>query len=219
MVERLFDMSNDTNPSNVISIMDIDFINSTKEELLEKHLIPRLKREEKCYLVTANPEIVMRTNEDPAYKAMVHTADFVVPDGAGIVMASKYLKQPIIERVPGYDLMVSLLDYADEQGLSCYFLGAKKQVNQKLIVEVKKKYPNLNIAGHHHGYFSTGDHAIVDDVVAAEPDMVFVALGSPRQDAWITTYIDKFTKGLFMGVGGSFDVLAGEVKRDRKSVV
>lgn len=198
---------------NQVSIMDIDFINMTKQDFLNYHLYPCLNRQQKCFIVTANPEIVMQTKEDNAYKIMVQSANYVVPDGAGIVMASKYMKQPIKERIPGFDLMLDLLEFCEIQGLSCYFLGAKDYVNEKVVLEVERKYPELTIAGHHHGFFQLDDPKIADQVRGVNPDVIFVALGSPRQETWITNHMDTFSNGLFMGVGGSFDVLANEVKR------
>lgn len=196
-----------------VTIMDIKFINVSKKAFLEKHLYPRLLRGEKSYIVTANPEIVMRTREDSHYKHMVQQADYIAPDGAGVVLASKYLKEPVAERIAGFDLMLDLLTFAEKNELTCYFLGAKKNVNDKLIVELKKLYPKLIIAGKQHGYFSMEDQKVVNEVKTTNPDLVFVALGSPRQEQWITNNMHIFSKGLFMGVGGSFDVLAGEVKR------
>lgn len=206
-------LSTEINTRNEVSIMDIKFINATKADLLKNELLPRLRDGKKSFLVTANPEIVMKTREDAAYKEMVQQADYVVPDGAGIIIASKHVGNPIIERIPGFELMLDLLAFAETEGLSCYLLGAKESINEKAVVEIAKRYPALNIAGHHHGYFQVEDESIVDEVVAAQPDLVFVALGSPRQEAWITTHNQRFSKGLFMGVGGSFDVLSGEVKR------
>lgn len=214
MAERLFDMSNMVNH---VSIMDIEFINVTKKELLEQHLFPRLNRKQKTFVVTANPEIVMRARENPTFKQIVKQADYVVPDGAGVVIASKRMEQPLKERIPGYDLMIDLLAFCEKQELSCYFLGAKDYVLEKAIMEVEKKFPNLRIAGKHHGFFPIDDPAISKKVIAAKPDVVFLALGSPKQEMWITSQIDQFSKGLFMGVGGSFDVLAGEVKRAPES--
>lgn len=193
--------------------MGIDFVNTTKKDLLHYYLYPMLNKSQKCFIVTANPEIVMKTREDASYKNMVEQADFVVPDGAGIVLASKYQKAPIKERIPGYELMIDLLDFANKQELSCFFLGAKDYVNQKLVLEVEKKYPNIKIAGSHHGFFYDGDGTVSKKVIEAKPDLVFVALGAPRQEKWITENMVHFQKGLFMGVGGSFDVLAGEAKR------
>lgn len=196
-----------------VSIMGIPFINTKRKDLLEKHLIPRLKDQKKSFVVTANPEIVMRTKENKAFKKVVLRADYIVPDGAGIIIASKMMKEPIMERIPGFELMLDLLDYADSHRLSCYFLGAKDHVNEKAVLRAKRDYPNLKVAGHHHGFFSISDVSIAEQVKTTNPDLVFVALGSPKQEKWINTYYDQFSKGLFMGVGGSFDVLSGEVKR------
>lgn len=198
---------------NLMSIMDIDFINMSKEAFLGEYLYPTVKNRQKCFIVTANPEIVMKTRENTKYKSIVQSADYVLPDGAGVVMASKYMKQPIEERIAGFDLMQDLLAFANQEGLSCFFLGGKEDVNEKAVHKIKKRYPNLKIAGSHHGYFAMEDELVVKMVKDSKPDMVFVALGAPRQEEWIVQYKDEFSKGLFMGVGGSFDVIAGEVKR------
>ena len=196
-----------------VTIMDINFINTTKEKLINLHLLPRMLRGDKCFVVTANPEIVMKTRDDSKYKKVVQAANYVIPDGAGILIAGQYMKTPIRERIPGFDLMLDILRLAEKEGLSCYFLGGTQSVNEQVVVEVQKRHPTLKIAGNHHGYFTITDPGIARKMVEAKPDIVFVALGFPTQEKWIARYMDKFSKGLFMGVGGSFDVLAGEVKR------
>ncbi len=201
------------NSNRTVSIMDIEFLNVTQQDFLNNHLFPRLNKREKTFVVTANPEIVMRTKEDATYKQIVQSADYVVPDGAGILLAAKYMKQPLQERITGIELVLALLTFAEEQGLSCYFLGAKASTNEKMVSEMRKQFPQLKIAGHHHGFFDLDDPEIAAEVVRSEADIVLVALGLPRQELWIDRYKDQFAKGLFMGVGGSFDVLAGEVKR------
>ncbi|SFE11324.1 N-acetylglucosaminyldiphosphoundecaprenol N-acetyl-beta-D-mannosaminyltransferase [Lentibacillus persicus] len=199
--------------NDTITIMDIDFVNTTQKELLQNHIAPRLEAEKKSFIVTANPEIVMQTREDPRYKKSVQSADYVTPDGVGVLMAAKYLKLPLKERIAGYDLMLDLLQYANEHKLSCYFLGAKEEVNEKAVAEVKKQFPAIHIAGRHHGYFDIDDETITSEIERSKADLVFVALGLPRQELWISRHIDKFSKGLFMGVGGSLDGLAGTFKR------
>lgn len=198
---------------NNVSIMDINFYNTTKQDLLKNDLYPRIARGEKCFLVTANPEIVMYARDEAEYKAIVQSADFVIPDGIGIIKASNWIKQPLKERIPGFELMLDLLSYADEHQLSCYFLGAQEEINEKAVKEVRKTYPGIKIAGRHHGYFEIEDRAVAEDVKETTPDLVFVALGMPRQEQWIAEYMPEFDKGVFMGVGGSFDTLTGEVKR------
>lgn len=196
-----------------VSIMDIDFINITKKDLLNNYLYRHLDKKEKCYIVTANPEIVMKTKEDYTYKQTVQKADYVVPDGIGILIAAKYLKNPLSERISGYDLMIDLLEYAHIKGLHVYFLGAEESVNKKAVEKAKQKYSNLKIAGSHHGFFDIDDQEVVEEVRKSNADIVFVALGFPKQEEWIVRHIDYFSKGIFIGVGGSFDVLAEKVKR------
>lgn len=196
-----------------VHIMNLDFINTTQENFLNNVLQKHLQNEKKCFIVTGNPEIAMRVREDKNYRMAVQSADYVIPDGAGILIAAKYMKRPLQERVAGYDVMRDLLEYANEQGLSCYFLGATEEVNQKAVTEVEQAYPHLHIAGRHHGFFDLDDSTIVEGINASGADIVLVALGLPRQELWIAKHMDAFDKGVFMGVGGSIDVLAGEVKR------
>ncbi|MEN2767368.1 WecB/TagA/CpsF family glycosyltransferase [Ornithinibacillus xuwenensis] len=204
------------NSKNVVTIMDIGFVNKTKEEFLRDCVKPRLENEEKCFIVTANPEIVMKAREDQAYKEVIQEADYVIPDGIGIVKAAGWMKQPLKERIAGFDLVVDLLQYANERGLSCYFLGAQAHVNEKAVAAVRKEYPNVTIAGNHHGFFDLDDLSIVEAVKESNADIVLVALGLPRQELWINQHYHHFHKGVFIGVGGTLDGLAGDVPRAPK---
>jgi len=196
--------------SKVVNIMGIPFDNLTKQDLIDKLSDPEMT---KGFIVTANPEIVMATRNNDDYKKSVLSADYVIADGIGVIIASKWLKQPLQERIPGFELMMSMIDYASSARKSCYFLGASEEVNLKAVEQLKIQYPQLIVAGHHHGFFDLKDEAIVKQVREANPDFIFVALGMPRQEQWIAKNIESFSKGVFMGVGGSFDVAAGEVKR------
>lgn len=196
--------------------MDIPFVNSTNQEFIEELVIPRVEQGKKTFIVTANPEIVMETRVNALYKDVLQAADFVVPDGIGILVAAKLQRQALTERIAGVDVMNELLTYANEHGLQCYFLGGKDQVNRAARVAIEKKFPNLVVAGGHHGYFEIGDHVdrqIVEEVRAAKVDFVFTALGFPKQEMWISRYLDEFEKGVFIGVGGSIDIYAGNVNR------
>lgn len=199
-----------------VEIMGISFVNKMKQDFLKEDIFPRLQQKKKIFVVTANPEIVMKTKEDVEFKRIVQEADYTVPDGIGIIMAAKWLKTPLKERVPGYDLSLDLLEYANKNHLKCYFLGADEEVNQKAVKKVEKDYPNIKLAGRHHGFFELGDCDFAKSVAATKPDIVFVAAGCPKQEKWIASYQDLFDHGLFMGVGGTFDVLAGAVKRAPK---
>jgi len=194
-------------------IMGIDFVNTTMSQFLSDSIEPRLDQEKQTFVVTANPEIVMQTRKDPAYKKAIQSSDYVVPDGIGIIKAASWLKEPLEERIAGFDLTIELLQIANNQGFSCYFLGAAEEVNAAAVLRIREDYPNITIAGRKHGFFDFSEEEVARDIAKKKPDIIFVALGLPRQELWINQYKSYFDKGLFMGVGGSFDVLAGKVNR------
>ncbi|MCC5896190.1 MAG: WecB/TagA/CpsF family glycosyltransferase [Alkalibacterium sp.] len=197
---------------NKIMILGIPFDNMTRKEFLKK-LYTRMENNEKTFLVTANPEIVMYAIENPSYNHLLLEADYIAPDGIGIVRASKKLETPIKERVPGFELMLGLLEIANINRKRVYFIGAQDEILDLTIKNVKEKWPDLVIAGHHHGYFDHEDPDMIEMVRKTEPDIVLVAFGFPRQEKWIKTYLSKADKGIAVGVGGSFDVLSGKTKR------
>ena len=198
--------------NNLVEIFNIPFVNMTKEEILAI-LEKRVKENKKTYVVTANAEIVMYAKENVSYFNIITKADYIVPDGIGIVKGAKILKKEIKERVPGVELMISLLEVANKFNQKVYFYGAKKEILEKMIEQIKVKYPNINIVGHSNGYINDDNNEITNEIIDLRPDYIFVAKGAPLQDKWIDKVIQNVDKGLFMGVGGSFDVLSGEVKR------
>src|SRR5690625_774331 len=189
--------------------MEIPFINSTKKDFLDKQIKPKLLARGKCFIVTANPEIVMETRKNKAYKKIVKSADFVIPDGAGIILTAKHKKTPLKERIAGFDLMKDMLQRANESEAKCFFLGASDEVNKEAVKNISATYPRLKVVGRHHGYFDVDDESVGELVQEAEPDFVFVALGFPKQEEWIYKNYHKFSKGIFMVVGGSLDVFSG----------
>lgn len=195
-----------------VSVLGVDFLHTTMAGMIER-LKAHLERGDKTFVVTANPEIVLHAQDDVAYRSYLEKATYVTADGIGVVKAAGMLGQPLPERVTGFDMFMALLDIANERKYSIYLLGAKNEVLEKTIAEINKQFPNVRIAGSHHGFFDWNSTEIEDEIHSLQPDMVFLALGFPRQEKWIAERYDKFSKGLFMGIGGSFDVLAGEVKR------
>lgn len=176
----------------------------------------------KFFIVTPNSEIVMQANRDEKLLDIIRQADMTVPDGIGLVIASKMIGKPLSERVTGIDLMESLLSYADRERKSIYLLGAKPGIAEKAAEKIREKYPNLIVAGHHHGYFKglhTGskgheeEKKVLEDIRLAEPDMLFVALGAPKQEYFIAEYLKQLPSKLFIGVGGSLDVYSGTMQR------
>lgn len=195
-----------------VSILGVNFIHSTMKDMVER-LTQRMLTNQKGFVVTANPEIVMKALEDPTYKQYVEKADYVTADGIGVVKGAQILGKPLPERVAGYDLMRNLLAVLNEKKLKLYMLGAQEETIEKAVQTIKNDYPGLQLAGYHHGFFDWNDPAIINEVKATQPDLILVALGVPKQEKWIAEHIDQVEKGVFIGVGGSFDVLAGTVRR------
>ncbi|GAA0368631.1 WecB/TagA/CpsF family glycosyltransferase [Alkalibacterium iburiense] len=198
--------------NNKVTILGIPFDNMTRKEFLSV-LYKRMEDKEKTFLVTANPEIVMFAKSNEDYFKLLLEADFIAPDGIGVVRAAKTLNTPIKERVPGFELMLGLLELANMEGKRVYFIGAKEDVLNLTIENVKKEWPHIEIAGYHHGYFDHDDPEKIQMVKEANADIVLVAFGFPRQEEWIKKYLNEVEHGIAVGVGGSFDVISGKTKR------
>ncbi|MCR8745432.1 WecB/TagA/CpsF family glycosyltransferase [Romboutsia lituseburensis] len=195
-----------------VKILDLSFIAEDKKTILDL-INKRVDNNEKTFVITANAEIAMYARENKDYLELAKTAHYIVADGIGVVKGAKILDEYIPERVPGIELMTDMLEYANNNDKKVYFYGAKPEVIDKMVEVLKVKYSNLNIVGYHHGYHDDSDNSIMNYILNLEPDYVFVAKGCPLQDKWIQKVMKKANKGVFMGVGGSFDVISGHVKR------
>lgn len=165
-------------------------------------------------IVTGNPEIVLQAQKDAELQRIFNEADLITPDGEGIVLASKWKGQPLIERVTGIDLLVEVLKMGNERGWSFYFLGADEEVNKKATKNILEKYPNIILSGRHHGYFDNAEEEeILIDIENKRPDILIVALGAPNAEKWIDNYRNRLPAKVAFGVGGSLDVISGKVTR------
>lgn len=195
----------------------INYINKTYRgnsksffEIIEKNLISN----KKMFIVTANPETFMKANSIPEFdKALMKHDTTIVPDGIGVVKAANYIGiKEIQERITGVDISYKLLQCANQYKKSIYLLGASNKVLDMTVKNIKANYPNVNIVGYSDGYVENKDD-IFEQMVKLNPDIVLVALGVPKQELLIAKHYDKFSKGIFVGVGGSFDVISGTKKR------
>lgn len=195
-----------------VKILDLPFIAESKKTILDL-IAKRVENEEKTFIITANAEIAMYARENKEYLELTKKSNYIVADGIGIVKGAKLLNENIPERIPGIEIMMDMLEYGNLNNKKVYFYGAKPDTIEKMVTILKNKYPKLNIVGYHHGYHDDSDNKIMNEVIQLKPDYVFVAKGCPLQDEWITKVLDNVDKGVFMGVGGSFDVISGNVKR------
>ena len=164
--------------------------------------------------VVINALKVNLMEEDPKLREIVNACPLINADGSSILWAAKQLRIPVEERVTGIDLFQRLVKEAAENGYKIYLFGAKEEVVTKVRDIFQKEYPTLEIAGYRNGYFTPEEEPqIVADMVASGADMMFVAFSSPKKEYWIHKYLDQLNIPFVMGVGGSFDVVAGVTKR------
>ncbi|MFA5383534.1 MAG: WecB/TagA/CpsF family glycosyltransferase [Eubacteriales bacterium] len=163
-------------------------------------------------IVTLNPEILYRAQKEPALLKMINCASLVTADGVGVVWASRVARCPVPERVTGIDLMLRLAARCAREGWSVYLLGGKPGVAGAAASMLTRQYPQLKIAGTHHGYFDSRDE-VVQKIKESRPQILFVGMGAPGQDYFIHENLSALGVPVGMGVGGSFDVIAGRITR------
>lgn len=179
-------------------------------------LSDNLKNNKKTFVVTANPETFMisEKNED-VRKMLLDKETVMVPDGIGVLKAGKKIGYNIEERITGIDIANELLKFGNEQKKSIYLFGSKQEVIDSMKIVIKEQYPNLKLVGTSNGYVTDKDK-VFDEIVKLEPDIVLVALGIPLQEMLIYKHLNRFKKGIFVGIGGSFDVMSCMKKRAPK---
>ena len=174
------------------------------------------------YFVTPNPEFLVRAQKDKIFKETLNNATLALPDGFGLMLAAKYLKKPLDKRITGIDFIYKIAKLSEKEKYTLYLYGAGKDVAKKAADKLKKKFPDLKILGAESGYrgrVELSDSEVVEDIKKKNPDILLVALGSPKQERWIETHLQDFTGvRLAMGVGGSFDYISGRIKRPPKFI-
>lgn len=161
-----------------------------------------------------NAAKIVKMRRDAALREAVTGCDLIVADGQSVVWASRLLGRPLPERVAGIDLFQRLLYLAEQQNRSVYFLGARAEVLDRMLERVRRQHPDLRIAGSRHGYFADGEApGIADAIKASGADLLFLGMTSPKKEVFVATHGIRTGAKLVHGVGGSFDVLAGVVKR------
>ncbi|MFH1454111.1 MAG: WecB/TagA/CpsF family glycosyltransferase [Armatimonadota bacterium] len=180
-------------------------------EVLDK--IDEFIKGDKCaHIVTLSTEMVMHSEKDKLFSDIENSASLVTPDSAGIVWAVKKLYKKRIEKVSGVDLVREICRISGVKGWKLFILGSTEESLLEAVRKLKEKYKDINIAGCHNGYFKD-DEKVLNYINEKSPDILFVALGSPRQEFWISKHKEKLNAKVAIGVGGSFDVISGKFKR------
>jgi len=161
-----------------------------------------------------NAAKIVKMRSDPALRDAVTGCDVIVADGQSVVWASRVLRRSLPERVAGIDLFQRLLYMAELQGRSVYFLGARAEVLERMVERIRAQHPQLRIAGSQHGYYGDDEApAVADAIKGSGADLLFLGMTSPKKEVFVATYGARTGAKVVHGVGGSFDVLAGVVKR------
>ena len=165
-------------------------------------------------VVTVNPEFVMAARRDEEFRRILNAANLALPDGIGLVWASRLLGRPLRERVAGSDLVPMIATLAAERGYRLFLLGAAEGVAAEAARRLREQNPGLVVAGTYAGSPAVEEEEeIVALVRAAAPHVLFVAYGAPQQDKWIARNLERLGVPVCMGVGGAFDFIAGVAKR------
>ena len=205
----------------IINIRGVNFCNVTLDEAANwVSTVLADSPEHPRAVYTPNSEIVQLCIEQNEYYDLINSADLIIPDGIGVIKASRILGTPLKEKVAGIELGERTLAIAADKGYSVYFLGAKPGVAEQAAARMKEKYPALTVAGIHDGYFKKEgeeNEAVLSEIRAAAPDVLYVCLGVPAQEKWIAANRAALSPvKLCLALGGSLDVWAGNVKRAPK---
>lgn len=198
-------------------IMGLQFDNVTMDEATAR-AEEILAGDKTCYAVTPNAEIAYEAMHDASLCELINGADLVLPDGAGVVLASRLLKTPLKQKVAGVDFADRLMGVLETTGGGLYLLGSKPGIAELAAQNMTKKHPKLRICGMADGYFKE-EAPVVEKINAAAPDVLFVCLGAPKQELFMKRHLEDLHVKLMIGLGGTLDSFAGTVKRAPKWMI
>ena len=193
-----------------IDMLGYEIFAANMDECLEVVL-----SKEKVHIVSGNPEVLYTgLNDKNLFENFTSDKSLIIPDGVGVQISAKILKTPVEEKIAGIELMKKILEKCEDSGEGIYLLGASEENLKACVANILRDYPRINISGYHNGFFDLDKpREILEEIKEKKPMAVFVAMGCPRQEKFIVRYMDELPCKIFMGVGGSFDVIAEKVNR------
>ncbi len=171
-----------------------------------------IENDQQKTIAAINPEKIVNCRKKPTIQKTLKSFDYLIPDGSGVVWAINRKNEQQVERITGIDLMKKLCQLANDNRYKVFFYGANKKTGELMIDKIEKDYPNLKVVGYQDGYQSNNDD-ILSAINKVKPNILFVALGSPKQEEWIQHNKQGLKANIVQGVGGSFDVISGNIKR------
>lgn len=187
-------------------------VSCIKYDELKFQIINDIKKDKKSTIVAINPEKILKAHNDNELKQLLNSSTYKIPDGVGIIYASRIQKGNIKNRITGIDTMEMICSLSEEKGYRIFMYGAKEKTLIAAKNKLEEKFPKINIVGFMNGY-EKDNEKIIKAINDSKAQIIFVALGSPKQEYWIKNNKDKVCVNIFQGVGGSFDVFSGNIKR------
>ena len=202
------------NNKHTEKILSVNISTLTKHEIL-KIIERRTKEKKRTIVFTPNTQMLLSAQKSKNELKLLNSADINIPDGIGVVMASRLTNGKIKTRIGGIDLAEDILKMSQKMKYRIFLLGAERGIAKKAKEKLEKRYPRINICGTYHGYFNKKDNEkIIKQINQSKADIIFVCMGSPAQEKWIASNHTKLSKTMvFIGLGGSLDVWAGKTHR------
>lgn len=197
---------------NIEKILDIKVNVSSFNEILN-NIEQTINQDKKITITYLTPHLANYCYTHLDSKNIINQFDIVIPDGVGIVIASKLNKGHITKRMPLQDHLSALWDFLIAKNMLVYLLGAKPEIINKTVKALKENKAALNIAGFHHGYFDFKDNSIIEKINKVKPDMLFVGMGQPYQEIWIHEYKDLLKTNVIWACGSCFDIVSNSIRR------
>ena len=205
---------------NTVKILGIDIDNIDIDEagVLTKDLIE--KSNKTCKIVVApNTEFIMMAQKDEEFYNILKNAELATPDSVGVMIGGKIQKKSFKQRIPGQAYFRKILEIGEKEGWTFYMLGGEGEVPKLAVNNVKKDYPNLKVVGYHEGFFKEdSEEKVIKEINSLKPNVLFVAMGAPIQEKWISKHKNELQVDIAAGQGGTFGYEAGKIKRAPKLV-
>ena len=204
------------NSEDSVDILGVNISRADKNQVRSK-IECALSTDSPLTIFTPNPEIIMQAQRDSKFKDILNSADLLLPDGIGVIIASKLLRAPLPGRITGIDTGEFIIELASERSIPIFLLGAKSGVAERAAKEIKERYPKIRIVGTHHGYFEKSgseNDTVIKQINDSHARILFVCFGAPMQEIWISENKERLKSvKLYTGLGGALDVWAKDVRR------